>query len=110
MSPEPTIFDPEEATPESDAGSIHSEWEPPERPSTAVVEAVQAVTGEELTEMPPLNDAIDPDALDAVLAPRDARTQEFARVSFTYNGVRVRVDRENEIEIRSTAGESESPE
>jgi len=58
---------------------------------TAVVEAVSASTGRPVTDLPPLYDAVDPDALDALFAGRSVD----GRVRFRYAGhvVEVRSDR-----------------
>lgn len=57
-------------------------------PSVAVVMVVAAREDADPTELsPPLNDVVDPDALDAVLDGADADTA----VSFTYQGYEVEV-------------------
>lgn len=68
---------------------------PTDRPSEAVIAAVAAVTGESATTLPPLFDAIEPDALDSLVA--HARRKGSAgdhRISFSYAGfdVTVRAD------------------
>lgn len=57
-------------------------------PSTAVVEAVAAATDARPASMTRLYDAIDPDALDALLDP-DHETARSPAVSFEYCGCRV---------------------
>ncbi|MGQ4556051.1 HalOD1 output domain-containing protein [Halobellus sp. GM3] len=52
-------------------------------PSVAVVEVVSAATNREPTSLPPLRDAVDTDALDALCAGESAATSSTA-VSFTY--------------------------
>jgi hypothetical protein len=88
----------------------HFDWNPAAQPSLAVLEAVATVTDEGPTEMPPLTEAIDPDALDAILASVDGPTREHVRLSFRYNGVHVSFDSESGIEIRAATDASERPE
>lgn len=47
---------------------VRSSWTDSESPSIAVVEAVAAVTGREPTDLPPLADRLDTDALDGLVA------------------------------------------
>jgi len=55
-------------------------------PSHVVVTAVAAVTDREPTSCPPLFDVVDPDALDAIFADREA-----GRVAFEYAGCEVTI-------------------
>ena len=58
--------------------------------STRVVAAVAAEKGVDSTALPPLNDAIDPDALDAIF--EDIRDGERRReLRFSYAGQEIRV-------------------
>lgn len=68
------------------------EIEPSQRPSDAVVMAVAAESGRDPLELPPLCEAIDPEALDA-LVDRDGGRGDPA-VATTYADYHVRVDRE----------------
>lgn len=77
---------------------LHSDWSETGRPSTAVVEAVAAATGTAPTELPSLNDHVDPDALDRLL--QEARTVE---VSFRYGGTEVFVTGDGSIEVDAEA-------
>lgn len=64
-----------------------------ETPSLTIVEQVAALEGTDPIALPPLNDAIDPDALDSLVqssAPDDPRTP--AAVHFTYCGYDVHVE------------------
>jgi hypothetical protein len=63
-------------------------------PSQAIPEAVADAVGCEITDLPPLYDVVDPDALDDVFADRDAGT-----VSFCYSDHRITVTETGEIEI-----------
>lgn len=68
--------------------------------STAIVEAVAAVSDRDPADLPPLYESIDPDALNTLLGPAGDRSDQPLAVSFAYFGYSVRVDR-NAIEIRS---------
>jgi hypothetical protein len=58
-----------------------------------VVLAVAAVTGHPPADLPPLNDRVDPDALEAVFAPRTGgATRRGGRVQFPFGGCEVEVD------------------
>lgn len=56
-----------------------------ERPSVAVIRAITNLTDDELTEIPPLFESVDPEALDLVCSSDDAQ------IEFDYHGYRIRV-------------------
>ncbi len=61
--------------------------------SFAVVEAVSTVTGESPLDVGPLNDVIDPDALNELFGlTDDGRCREGGRVSFPFEGLLVVID------------------
>ena len=75
--------------------TVHFEWDQNGRPSASIVDAVATVTDSEISEMPPLHEVVDPDALNRILDPSvDSadRDDTRAHVSFQYHGVRVRAD------------------
>ncbi|MFW5937794.1 MAG: HalOD1 output domain-containing protein [Halanaeroarchaeum sp.] len=76
--------------------ALQYEWDKETKPSIAVVEAVAAVTGRDPTSLPRLYDAIDPDALDALL---DGDVAPSLQVRFEYAGVRVVVERDRVIRV-----------
>jgi len=84
------------ANPESDPGIFRSDWTSYENPSTAIADAVAEATGEKQTELDPLQHSVDADALDALLAHSDSPRFEL---SFTYEGVDVRITGAGVIEI-----------
>jgi hypothetical protein len=65
------------------------------RPSVAVLEAVSDSVGTPAVELPTLNDAIDPDALDELFSGR--RTS--GRVTFRYAGRRVTVHADRTVDV-----------
>lgn len=64
------------------------------RPSVRVIEAVAAATDENPLEMAPLYDAVDPDALDALLGDDAAVGVEFA-----YAGCEVAIGRDGAVAV-----------
>lgn len=65
--------------------------------STAVVESVSAATDTPMLELPPLQDAIDPDALDALFTGRTTT----ASVRCRYAGCVVTITADRTIEVTS---------
>lgn len=74
--------------------------EPGERlPSAAVVDAVTAETGAAVEELPPLYDAVDADALDALLGDGQASASRRIRVEFDYAGYHVAIGSGGDVEL-----------
>lgn len=65
------------------------------RPSTAVIESLEKATGIDGFELPPLCDAVDPDALDTLITSGDRRTS----VEFEHGGVAITVTGNGEIVV-----------
>lgn len=66
---------------------------------------VAAATGHEPTELPPLYESIDADALEALISGQAVSTDGSARVTFAYAGVEVTVRSSGEIEVRTDSVE-----
>jgi len=66
-------------------------WTETETPVASVVEAVAAVTGTPPASLSPLYDAIDPDALNRLVAPGRGTPSTDSRVSFRFEGCMVTV-------------------
>lgn len=67
------------------------DWTDHDSASTAVVDAVCSASGDDVSEMAPLYDTVDPDALDRLLSdPGDETTPRT--IEFSYNGHRVTVE------------------
>lgn len=64
-------------------------------PSTAIVEAVSASADRSAVSLPPLYEAVDPDALDALFAD----SQTFGAVTFEYAGHDVTVRADGRVEV-----------
>ena len=67
-------------------------------PSQSVVERVAAREGVDHTELTPLFDAIDPDALDKLLD-TNGRTESAVQISFTYHGYDVTVTGDGAVRV-----------
>ncbi|WP_255171026.1 HalOD1 output domain-containing protein [Natrononativus amylolyticus] len=65
-----------------------------------IVDGVAALEGTDPLELPPLFDAVDPDALEAIFAPTDGGTPRIGRIEFPYAGHTVTVVREDEPIVR----------
>jgi len=69
-----------------------------ENVALSIVEEIATVTGREPHELdPPLNDAIDPDALEALI-----RGDAVKHISFEYQGHLVEVDGDGSVSVVST--------
>lgn len=71
--------------------------------STDIVLAVADVSGSDPTDLRPLNDVVNVDALDNLFASEQSGV-ETDRVSFDYQGYRVTVYRDGEILVQSRDG------
>lgn len=64
-----------------------------ENPSEAVVRAVAAVTNQQLHELAPLHETIDPDALDSLLiGTENGSDQSMPSITFVFGGCEIHVD------------------
>jgi hypothetical protein len=90
---------PDDELDRGDAGVASLDWTDHDSPATAVAEAVAAATGREASELAPLQRTVDADALDRLLdGDSNAPGGGDVVVSFTYEGVTVRVD-EHAVEV-----------
>jgi hypothetical protein len=80
-----------------DGGTFETQvrFESHSSPSRSVVQALEAATGVDALELPPLHGAIDTEALDAIIE----STGPAASISFDYGGLRVTVLGDGEITI-----------
>lgn len=69
--------------------------------STEIVQRVATVTDQAVTQLPPLHETIDPEALDAVI---DSVTQgeSSLELRFAYSGCRVLVDGSGAVRVEIT--------
>lgn len=73
-------------------------WTDASEPSVAIVEAIAAATNTPITDLQPLGDVLDTDALDALLRGPGG---EDLRIQFSYEGVEVSVGGDGDIVVRS---------
>jgi hypothetical protein len=71
-----------------------------ENPSIRGLEAVGAVRDAEPTALEPLDEYVDPDALDHVFGPTTDQSGVHGSLSFNYEGLLVVVHSDGEIELR----------
>jgi len=71
--------------------------------SRAVIETVADATSRDVTQLPPLFKVVDPDALDALLAPRPSGSAEPLGLTFEYADCRVTVERTSAEAVAITA-------
>ena len=76
-------------------------WDPETEntPVYAVVSAVANEAGLDLVELPPLNEVIDPDALNALFTSRSETT--VSRICFQYAGYEVAVEGSGAVDVQS---------
>lgn len=70
----------------------------PDSLSVAIVRGVSAVTGQQPTAMAPLYSTVDSDALERLV---HTSRGDSPRLSFSYEGCRVRIERRGEVVIES---------
>ena len=81
----------------------HTNTDPEHRPSMRVVDAVATRAGVDPASLsPPLYDAIDPDALDALVESDPKGRQSPPTVRFHYAGYAVTVDGDGTVDVSST--------
>lgn len=87
---------------DAQTGRYRTEFDPSSvPPSRAVVAVVATIDGEDVTALEPLNDAVDPDALDRLLEASPTRPQRGPRtVEFEYRSYRITVRSEGVVEVR----------
>ena len=70
-------------------------------PSTAVVLALATITGRGVEELTPLQEAVDPDALDEIFRSPRRRSADDTTLTFTYADHEVSVRGSGDVTIRS---------
>jgi len=104
-APDGTGYDPR-----TDTYHAHHDWAENGSIGTTIVNAVGALDGVAFDECEPVYDVIDPDALDAVLAPTPDRSDRApVQVQFSYHGYMITVDSTGEIIIDVLDAPSHEP-
>jgi len=107
MEGECQSFDPQDIGGEyGRAGRSFHATDPEKSISTDIILAVAEVSGSDPTELRPLNDVINVDALDSLFTP-GRPGNESDQISFDYQGYRVTVYRDREILLQSRGGSDE---
>lgn len=90
-------FDPETST-----YRLHYDWQGDESVTTVVSTGVAAITNTPPTELDPLFEILDPDALNQLFSSTNGPSRGDGRVSFQFNDCTVIVDATGEIAISPT--------
>lgn len=83
-----------------DSRWVRFDWDGISQPSTAVAEAVATATDREPTELTPIYESIDSDALDTLVVPAEDGGGDSVHITFRYEGVDVVVDSHRGVEVR----------
>ncbi|MXR53008.1 hypothetical protein GRX03_15520 [Halovenus sp. WSH3] len=81
--------------------TVRTDWKRYEQPVLAIVEAIAAVEGKRPTDLPPLGEEIDVDALTALLETNQA--DETITVSFRYQGLDVTLDGRGQLTVTAVS-------
>jgi hypothetical protein len=77
--------------------TVHN-WESKESLSTTFIHAIESVVGVQSTDLPPLYDVVDPDALDQLFESEDEKEQRTAgRLTVHYAGFLATIHADGEI-------------
>lgn len=68
-----------------------------EDPNAVVVRSVAVIQNVEPTDLPPLGDVVDVDALEALVAPPEGSREGAVNVTFVYQGLEITVDSDGEL-------------
>ncbi|WP_255148869.1 HalOD1 output domain-containing protein [Halorarius halobius] len=95
---------PDETPPHDAAGphTSHHEWEGPAPLSHTVATGVAAATDTDVTALPALYDAVDPESLDRLFRSVPAEKRERVEIAFLFAGCAVRVSGTGEVTVDPT--------
>ncbi|WP_336328647.1 HalOD1 output domain-containing protein [Halovenus sp. HT40] len=79
-------------------------WDETDTVPIAVVEAVASMTGQDATEMEPLGEVVDTDALDDLFKPAGKAGRSVGAVEFEYSNCLVRVSAGGRLEVAPLNG------
>lgn len=82
----------------------HYDWSANGDPMYAIVSAVADVTDRDPRDVPPLNDQLDPDALETLLKDGKVPGNNGTEVSFNYDTVMVTIEDDGTLELRPSSG------
>lgn len=81
----------------------------PDETTLIVAETISDALETPVEELPPLEDAIDLDALNAIIPSTPADSPPYVTVAFSYSGLNVGVRAGNTVFVSPIGGESEEP-
>lgn len=84
---------------ETETITVQHKWGEPERPGVSIVNAVAAATGRTMTDLPPLQQRVDPDALETLLTSSSSIT-----ITFSYAGTVVSAHGDGTIDLHVDPG------
>lgn len=90
-----------EYDPQTNTHRIWLDWSRTEPVSTLVVAAVAKAAGVDTTDLEPLYDAVDPEALDELFKPTGSTGRMINSLSFPYSGHLVTVHGDGKVAVRS---------
>ncbi|GGN95927.1 MULTISPECIES: HalOD1 output domain-containing protein [Haloarcula] len=93
-----------EDNPDSDDSTARTEWDSVADLITSLLTAVADETGTRVSDLPPLNDFVDPDAMESLLT---SDRSETIQLSFNYTGVRVHIDSDGYLFVQQRTGPTE---
>ena len=79
---------------------VRLDWTDFGEPSSGIVEAVSRASDERPTELPPLHDAVETDALNVLLTEDDPPTAGPVTVTFSYAQYRVTATADGDVVVR----------
>lgn len=80
------------------------DWSADGDPMYAIVAAVADVTDRDARDVPPLNDYLDPDALETLLKDRGVPKDSGTEIIFNYDTVVVTIEDDGTLELRRSSG------
>jgi len=80
---------------------LRLDWTEYGEPSSGVVEAVSRATDERATDLPPLHDAVETDALNVLLTDEARVAEATFTVTFSYADHRITASADGEVVVRT---------
>lgn len=87
---------------DSDDALVRARWEHGDRPSTELVSTVATLKGCEPTQLDPLQETIEVDALDALLTSNHTTRAGSIQVTFPFAGYQVSVSADGSLTVWAT--------
>ena len=97
----------EDSANETDNRYVRVEWIGDQPASITVVEAIADLTERRPTDLPPLHDSVDTEALDRLMSRSTGLECSSITTTFEYVGMRVRIDTDQGIDIFEITDDAE---